>query len=320
MKIKKHFILAVAVACFVCTSPSEAYRLRLQWIPQTQFAGYYMAAEKGFYKEAGVDVVIMPVNPKIKCLHDVMYKKGDFETAWLASGITMRSNSPKKIVLIAQFFQKPALMLVARKSSKINEIRDFSGRRLGVWSGVFSVLPRALLIKNRDRGVHSVKMIPQGFTIKPFLNGEIDVASAMRYNEYKQILDAGISEKDLKIFDFSELGMNLPEDGLYVRENFLKNNPEICRKVVAATVKGWKYAFAHKNETVSLITEIAGKNDHKTTKNKQRWMLDVVESLIDPNNTALKKDDFERAADMLRTLKMIRKIPSYEKFFKNVMK
>ncbi len=108
--------------------------------------------------------------------------------------------------------------------------------------------------------------------------------------------------------------MNLPEDGLYVREKFLKKNPEICKKVIAATVKGWKYAFAHKHETVSLITKIAGKTEHKTSEPRQKWMLDVVEALIDPTSTALKKDDFERAADMLKSLRMIRKVPSYKEF------
>jgi NitT/TauT family transport system substrate-binding protein len=276
-----------------------------------------MAAEKGFYKEAGADIEVKPADPQIKGFHDILFRKGDFETGWLASGIIMRANVPhKKLVLIAQYFQKPALMLVAKKSSGIGDVRDFRGKTLGVWDGVFSVVPRALVKKHN---IHGVKIVSQGFTVEPFLTGKIDIASAMRYNEYKQILD-GLKNDPLIIFDFAELGINLPEDGLYVREDFLDENPAVCRKVVEATLKGWQYAFSHKDETVALITEIANKTEYKTTPETQRWMLDVVEELIDMNQISLKKEDFERAADMLKSLKMIRTVPSYEEFYRNPAK
>jgi len=312
---KKSMVFTAGIVLFF-TSMASAYTVRLQWLPQTQFAGYYMAAEKGFYKEAGVDVEIKPIDPDVGSLRDLLYKGGDFETGWLSSGIIMKANSSKHPVLIAQFFRRPAFMLLAKKSSGIKTIRDFSGHSLGVWDGVFSVVPRSLIKKHNIPGV---KIIPQGFTMESFLNGKIDIASAMRYNEYYQLLESGLKESDLIIFDFAELGINLPEDGLYVREDFLKANPEICKKVVAATIKGWRYAFEHKEETVRYITEIANRTTFKTTPEKQGWMLYVVEKLIDPENTVLKKDDFESAADMLKSLKMIREVPSYKDFYRNVM-
>jgi len=315
---KIHSILTVLGAVLVFVSPAPAsYTIRLQWVPQTQFAGYYMAAEKGFYKKAGVDVDIKPVDPKSKGLTGLLLKKNDFETAWLASGIIMRANYPKKLVLIAQFFQKPALMLVTKKSSGIQSVRDFRGHTLGVWDGVFSILPRALIKKHT---VHGVKIVSQGFTVGPFIKGSIDIASAMRYNEYEQILKAGIKKDELTVFDFSKLGMNLPEDGLYVREKFVEKHPIVCRKVVKATLQGWQYAFEHKDETVAHITKIANQTEFKTTTEKQRWMLDVVEDLIDLNGTALKEADFDSAVNMLKSLKMIRKIPEYKVFFQNMMK
>lgn len=317
MKTSIRIIFAAMGLILLTISPADAYTIRLQWLPQTQFAGYYMAAEKGFYKEAGADIEVKPADPQIKGFHDILFRKGDFETGWLASGIIMRANVPhKKLVLIAQYFQRPALMLVAKKSSGIEDVRDFRGKTLGVWDGVFSVVPRALVKKHN---IHGVKIVSQGFTVEPFLTGKIDIASAMRYNEYKQILD-GLKNDPLIIFDFAELGINLPEDGLYVREDFLDENPAVCRKVVEATLKGWQYAFSHKDETVALITEIANKTEYKTTPETQRWMLDVVEELIDMNQISLKKEDFERAADMLKSLKMIRTVPSYEEFYRNPAK
>ncbi len=315
---KIHSILIVLGAVLLFVSLSEAsYMIRLQWVPQTQFAGYYMAAEKGFYQEVGIDADVRPADPKFKGLLGLLFKKNDFETAWLASGLIMRSNHPRKLVLIAQFFQKPALMLVAKKSSGIKSVRDFRGRTLGVWDGVFSILPRALIKKHT---VHRVNIVSQGFTVEPFVKGDIDIASAMRYNEYKQILDAGIKEDELTVFDFSKLGMNLPEDGLYVREKFAEKHPDVCRKVVEATLKGWKYALEHKDETVAHITKIVNQTEFRTTTGKQRWMLDVVGNLIDLNTTVLKKADFDRTANMLKSLKMIRERPAYSVFFRDVMK
>lgn len=312
---KKRMVFTAGIVLFF-TSLASAYTIRLQWLPQTQFAGYYMAAEKGFYKEAGLDVDIKSIDPDVGSLRDLLYKGGDFETAWLSSGIIMKANSSKHPVLIAQFFQKPAFMLVAKKSSGIKTVRDFSGHSLGVWDGVFSVIPRVLIKKHNIPGI---KIIPQGFTMESFLNGKIDIASAMRYNEYYQLMETGLKEDDLTVFDFAQLGISLPEDGLYVREDFLKANSEICKKVVAATLKGWRYAFENKEETVRYITDIANRTPFKTTPQKQGWMLYVVEKLMEPENISLKKEDFEGAADMLKSLKMIREKPSYESFYRNVM-
>lgn len=320
MKRTHIILMAMTMAMILCcVSASEAkYRIRLQWLPQTQFAGYYMAAEKGFYQEEGVDVEIRPVDPKIRAFHDILYRNGHFETAWLASGILMANASAKKeIVLIAQFFQKSAFMLVTRRSGGIRTISDFRNRSIGVWDGVFSILPRALIKKHN---IHGMKLIPQGFTMDGFLNGEIEIASAMRYNEYNQILESGIREEELLTFNFSDLGMNLPEDGLYVRRDFLERSPEVCQKVVSATIRGWQYAFAHKEETIRHITALANQTEHKTTEDKQGWMLYVVEKLMDADNTVLKEADFENTAGLLKSLKMVRNVPSYNAFYKNVMK
>ncbi len=317
--MKKINIVLMAMTMILCSvSASEAkYRIRLQWLPQTQFAGYYMAAEKGFYQADGVDVEIRPVDPNLRAFHDILYRKGHFETGWLASGIIMAKASTKKeIVLIAQFFQKSAFMLVTKRSSGIRTVSDFRGRTIGVWDGVLSTIPRALIKKHK---IHGVKLLPQGFTMDAFLNGEIEIASAMRYNEYNQILESGIKEEELLTFNFSELGMNLPEDGLYVRRDFLEKSPEVCKKVVSATLRGWQYAFEHKEETIRHITAIANQTEHKTTEDKQAWMLYVVEKLMDLDSTLLKKEDFENTVGMLKSLKMIREVHAYKEFYRNVL-
>lgn len=305
-------ILSIVFAIFFCTS-ANAFNLRLQWTPQTQFAGYYMAAEKGFYKDMGLDIKIEPGGPGIFSIQEIADKKTDFATSWLVSAIRMRANGVK-LIHIGQIFQKSALMLIAKKSRGIDSIQKFPGHTLGVWPGDFQLLPKALLRKNRIR---DVKVINQDFSMEPFIKGEIDIASAMRYNEYHQVLESGIKPDELIIFDYAQLGMNLPEDGIYVHEEFFKQNTEICKNFVQASFKGWKYAFEHKDETVRFITDIANKTPFKTTEKKQLIMLDEVEKLIEINNSTLKEKDFQTAHEILQTSRIIKKEVTFKEFTGN---
>lgn len=334
-------MLCVFVLAGFCHSAS-AYTLRLQWVPQTQFAGYYMAKEKGFYDEQGIELDVLPAEPGMTSLRELLSGGSDFATAWLLSSLILRANG-EKLVQIGQFFQKPALMLVAKKESGIKSVQDFPGHVIGVWEGEFQVPPKALIRKYRLR---DVKVVPQGYTMTPFLEGKVDIASAMRYNEYFQLMEDGMDESGIIVFDYVKLGLNMPEDGIYVRETFYETHKEVCRKFIRASVKGWKYAFSHKEETVSLITAIANQTEYKTTAQKQKWMLDVVEGLMEkkpmdkpvandsasrvsqkqekpdpagcPWNIALKKEDFERAVQVLKDIRMIQSLPVYGNFFKDI--
>lgn len=291
-------------------STSFALTLRPQWAPQCQFAGYYMAVEKGFYKEAGIDLTIKDGGPGITGLQEVNERKTDFATSWLISALRMRAKG-QKIVLIGQFFQKPALMLLAHKSANIHSPEQFQGHTLGVWPGDFQIPPKALI---RKLHLKDVNITNQPFDVTPFINGEIDIASAMRYNEYHQVLDAGIPAEELTIFNFSDFGMNLPEDGIYVHEDFLASHPEKCRKMIQASIKGWQYAFAHKEETIALITSLANKTSFKTSASKQKSMLEEIEKLMDLNNTSLSQEDFQTAVNELQRTKMIRKGIQFKSF------
>ena len=307
-KIMKGLITILIV--FFFAAPSIAFTLRPQWVPQAQFAGYYMAVEKGFYKNAGINLEIKDGGPQIVGLQEVANGETDFATGWLISALRMRANGAK-LILIDQFIQKPALMLIAKKSSGIDSLDKFSSHSLGVWPADFQVPPKALL---RKYNIRDVRIINQNFTMDDFLNGKIDIASAMRYNEYHQVLEAGVRAKELNIFNYSDMGLNLPEDGVYVHKNFLKKNPEACAKLVEASLKGWKYAFAHKDETVKLMTQLANQTVFKTTESRQRTMLDEMESIIDLNSTKLKKKDFQTALDVLKSTRIIRKDIPYDQF------
>lgn len=299
----------------ILSSVAHAHTLQLQWTPQSQFAGFYMAAEKGFYKQAGIDIKIGVGGPEKASLNELISCRSDFATSWLLSGLQSNAND-RKIVLIGQFFQKPALMLVAKKSSGIDSVDKFRGHTLGIWDREFQVPPKALIRKYK---ILDIRVIEQGFDMDLFLNGSIDIASAMKYNEYYQLLEAGIKEEDLIIFDYAQLGMNVPEDGIYVREDFFHNHPDLCKNFILASMKGWKYAFNHKNETVKIVTKAANASNFKSSTAKQQWMLDVVQQLISLDSVLLKKEDFDTAVDMLKGSRLIDKAPSYDQFFKDVL-
>jgi NitT/TauT family transport system substrate-binding protein len=301
--MKKALLLTLIVVFSICfTFPAWAFTFRPQWVPQAQFAGYYMAAEKGFYEKAGIDVEIKPGGPGKNSLREAASGEIDFASGWLISAMRLHAGG-KELVCIAQVLQRPALLLVAKKSSGIDSVEDFSGHSLGVWPGDFQVPPKALLRKYRIR---DVKIVNQGFTMDAFISGELDIASAMKYNEYNQILAAGVEEKDLVVFNYSDLGMHLPEDGIYVNQDFYSSHPEACRKFVRASMEGWQYAFDNKDETVRLITGIANKTEFKTTEEKQMAMLEEIEQLIDVGDTRLKPEHLETANSVLKSTRIIR--------------
>lgn len=289
---------------------SHGYTFRTQWVPQAQFAGYYMAEKQGFYRDAGLDIEIKSGGPNILALPEAASGEVDFASGFLISALRLRSTG-LSLVHVGQIFQKPAMILIARGESGIRTTADFKGRRLGVWPGDFQIPPKALL---RQQQIYNVTVVQQSFSMEPFLNGEIDIASAMRYNEYHQVLEAGLKPSDLVVFDFAELGMNLPEDGIFVSETFYATHPDDCRNFIEASMAGWRYAFENKAETVRHVTALANRTDFKTTEKKQMIMLETVESLIDIGNAALAPADFETAKAVLAATKMMQKDVTYSQF------
>lgn len=313
--MKKPILTSVLIIIgMTLTMNAHAFSFRPQWVPQTQFAGYYMAAKQGFYKAEGIDLTIKDGGPNVSGLQEINEGKTEFASAWLISAIQMKEKG-QNIVLIGQIFQKPALLLVAKKDSGIESLEDFPGHTLGVWPGHFQVPPKALIRKNRIRGV---EIVQQGFDVKPFVNGELDIASAMRYNEYHQILAEGVQESDLVIFDYSDLEMALPEDGIYVNESFYQANKDACKKFMTATMKGWAYALAHKKETAEYMAGLANATPFKTTADKQLSMLEEVGKLIDLETYKLSTKGFDAAIEALKSTRMISQDVDYTSFVTDI--
>jgi NitT/TauT family transport system substrate-binding protein len=285
-------LLIYFLAVPALASEEKTVRLALQWYPQTQFAGYYMAKEKGMYKEYGLDVEILHGNADSDSLERVLSGKAEFATAFLSSAMT-RWSKEAPLVNVAQIVQRSALMLVTRKDRGIKTIKDLEGARIGTWGGNFQLQPEALFLRENMR----VNFIRQSPSFELFMRGGLDATLAMWYNEYYRLLAYGLNPEEMTTFFFSDLDLNQPEDGIYCLQSTLDKSPETVKSLVQASVEGWQYAFAHPEETVNTLLEIMKEQKVRANRAHQTWMLARMRDIIlmdDPQiNTRLKQVDFD---------------------------
>ncbi len=322
--MKRHLVSLLALCIIMGASVfspqcrAETLTFRPQWAPQSQFAGFYAAAEKGFYAREGIDLEIRGGGPGINALNEVAQGESTFGTGWLISAMKINA-SGKDIVNICQLIQKSALVLVARKDDGIRTVDDLAGKSIGIWPGDFQVPPRTLArMKNIE-----VNFVDQGFSLDAFAQRKMDVCSAMAYNELLVLLDRYFTYEDLTVLSYHDVGMNFPEDGIYVSRSFFENNPDACAAFVRATISGWKYAFANPDEIARLITDKANQTEFKTTFEHQKAMLQAMEGLltfrVGPDGIGdLSKKDFDFVYMVLEHSKQIDKPFSYDDFFRKV--
>jgi NitT/TauT family transport system substrate-binding protein len=288
-----------------------------QWQPQAQFAGYYVAYEKGFYREQGLDVRIMRGGPDRPPSEMLARGRADFGTMFLSTGVIQRARG-EKLVCLAQVVQRSALMLVAKKASGINTPQDINGKKVGLWGEDFQGRARAFF---RKYGLQ-VRVIPQSATLNLFLRGGVDVASAMWYNEYHLLLNTGLDPGELTTFRLADYGFNSPEDGIYCREDRVRDHPEVCRKFVRASLQGWQYAFEHPQEALDIVMKYVNAANVATDRVHQKWMLERMRDIIQPQESdvppgILRQADYQRLSEEFQRDGLIPQIPPFSQFFLN---
>jgi NitT/TauT family transport system substrate-binding protein len=305
----------------VCIFPCSAFCQDLrpvtflpQWTPQAQFAGYYVAIKKGFYQKRGIDLRLLAGGPDSPPADMLIRRKADFTTLFLSDAIKLRAKGVD-IVNVAQIGQRSGFILVARKSSGILSPKDLSGKRVSLWSD-FQIQPLAFFRKYQVQ----VTIIPQTYTINLFLQGGVDAACAMWYNEYHTLLNSGVNADELTTFFFDQHGLNFPEDGMYCLSEMLKPDDRICRDVVGASLEGWRYAFDHPDEAVDIVLAYDREANLGTNRVHQRWMLDRIRdiSVISGRNTpmgSLSPDDFQTVASELKSGGIIDDAPKFNEFY-----
>ena len=299
-------------------SPVQAETLKKvtflpQWFPQAQFAGYYVAWEKGIYRKHGLDVTLLRGGPEKPVCPALIRGEADFGTLFLAEAIQQRSRG-LKLVNVGQIVQRTGFILVAKKSSGILSARDLQGKKVSLWDD-FKVQPLAFFRKNGLK----VRVIPQTYTLNLFLRGGVDVASAMWYNEYHSILSAGLNEDELTTFFFDGQDLNFPEDGIYCLEETWKRDPDAVRRFVQASIEGWRYAFAHPREALDIVMKYVNEAKINTSRTHQKWMFEKIKDLIVTGNRnvpmgTLSETDYRKVAAELQESGLIKRIPPLSEF------
>ncbi len=293
---------------------ADPLTLQLKWVAQAQFAGYYVALDKGYYKEAGLDVTIKPGGPDIAPEQVIAAGGADVIVDWMAAALAAREKG-EPLVNIAQLYQKSALMETCRKDSGIKTPADFKGKTLGVWFGgnEYPLLTwMAKLHYSTDGAKPDVTLLKQGFNVDPILQKQADCIATMTYNEYHQILESGqLKKDDLVTFKVQDQGVGLLEDGLYTTEAEIKDpkKADALARFVKASVKGWDYAAAHEAEAVDIVM----KNDTTgaQTKPHQTTMMEEIAPLLKGGKAVgyLEPADYKRTVDILMENKVLTKEP-----------
>ncbi len=275
--------------------------LQLKWVTQAQFAGYYVAQDQGFYEEEGLNVTIKPGGPDIAPAQVIAGGGADVVLDWMPSALASREKG-LALVNIAQPFKSSGMMLTCRKDAGIESPEDFRGKTLGVWffGNEYPFLSwMSQLGIPTDGGDDGVTVLKQGFNVDPILQGQAACVSTMTYNEYWQIIDAGLTPDDLVVFKYEDQGVATLEDGMYVLEENL-SDPAFEDKMVRfvrASMKGWKWAEENPDEAALIVLD----NDASgaQTEEHQTRMMGEIAKLTAGSNGALDPADFQRTVQSL---------------------
>jgi NitT/TauT family transport system substrate-binding protein len=303
MNMKNKLMGALAALAFgaVSAQAQEDLTLQLKWVTQAQFAGYYVALENGFYKDEGLDVTIKPGGPDVAPTQVLAGGGADVVIDWMPSALAAREKG-LPLVNIAQPFKSSGMMLTCRADSGVKSPADFPGRTLGVWffgnEYPFLSWMSSLNIAT-DGSEGGVTVLKQGFNVDPILQGQADCVSTMTYNEYWQIIDAGLTPEDLVTFKYEDQGVATLEDGLYVLEERLSDaafSDQLVR-FVRASMKGWKWAEENPDAAAMIVLEY-DETGAQTEKHQKRMMREVAK-LTAGSNGALAAADYERTVATL---------------------
>ncbi len=306
-------MLAGALALGATASlAADPVTLQLKWVTQAQFAGYYVAKDKGFYTEEGIDITIKAGGPDVAPEQVIAGGGADVIVDWMGGALAARDKGVG-LVNIAQPFKKSGLLMICPKDGPVQTEADFKGHTLGVWffgnEYPFYAWMNKLGIPT-EGGTDGVNVLKQSFDVEPLIQKQADCISVMTYNELGQAIDAGYTLDKLVVFNYTDMGNDLLEDGLYAMEEKLAD-PAFADKMVRfvrASQKGWQYAIEHPEEAAQIVID----NDESgaQTLDHQLYMMGEVAKLVDATDFKLNLDAYARTEKALLDQKIIATQPS----------
>ena len=317
-------VLLVAAACGAGGTPGGGggltkVRLQLQWVAQAQFAGYYAAVAKGYYKDVGLDVEIKLGGPDIVPQQVVASDGAEFGIAWVPKVLASRE-AGADLVNIAQVFQRSGTLEVSFRDKNITAPEQWKGKKVGTWGfgnepELYAAMRKAGIDPNKASDVTIVK---QPFDMSLLINGEVDAAQAMIYNEYAQVLEqknpktgALYKPEELNVIDFNKVGTAMLQDHIFARESWLakSGNEDIASKFLQASFKGWAFCRDSQKECVDIVLK-AGTTlgtGHMT------WQLNEINALIWPSPAgigAMDKAAWDQTVSISTTYQILKGNPA----------
>ncbi|GAA4225395.1 NitT/TauT family transport system substrate-binding protein [Sagittula marina] len=299
------FALTTASALALMASQALAaddVTLQLKWVTQAQFAGYYVALENGYYDEADLNVTIMPGGPDIAPTQVIAGGGADVIVEWMPAALAARENG-LPLVNIAQPYKDSGMMLTCWGDVGIDGPDSLANRTLGVWffgnEYPFLSWMSALGIATDGKAEGSVEVLKQGFNVDPLLQRQADCISTMTYNEYGQVLDAGVSEDELITFKYQDQGVATMEDGLYVLEENLEDEAFVDKmaRFVDASMQGWKWAEENPEEAAMIVLDYD--ETGAQSEAHQIRMMGEVAKLTAGSDGSLDEADYQRTVETL---------------------
>ena len=281
---------AILSLCGISGIKAQKIVFTPQWTAQAQFAGYYVAQEKGFYREAGVEVEIVHPSVTQSAMTRMFNKTSQATTLQLCQAMEL-ADSGTELVNILQTSMNNAMVIVsARGKDPLKQ----KGERVGIWSVGFGQLAICMSIKE---GL-DYDWVRFSTNVNLFVSGALDATLAMSYNEYYQLLQAGMELTDENVYRFCDHGYNVQEDGLYVTLDYYRKHKDQMRRFAQASRRGWEWAANHQEETLDIVMKYVKSNRVASNRIMQRLMLkEVLRLQIDRES---KKREFRLRPDMVK--------------------
>jgi NitT/TauT family transport system substrate-binding protein len=326
------FAFAACSGGTASTAPSAAsssetldeVRLQLQWAPQAQFAGYFAAQEQGYYEANGLKVTFVAGGPDVIPQAVGSNANGpEFTISWVPKVLEAREGTPASdLVNIAQVFQRSGTLSVSWKESNITKPEDFKGKKVGAWGfGNEFEVTAAAKKAGLAEGTDYTKVV-QEFNMALLLSKEIDVAEAMIYNEYAQVLEAKNPETgelnkptDFNVINYNDVGTAMLQDALFARASWLAEagHEDVATRFLKASFQGWIYCRTHAADCVQYTVN-AGST---LGAGHQAWMMNEINPLIWPSPNGIGVMDpaeWQQSVDVALEAGIIKAAPPAEAY------
>ena len=308
-KIRSSYLFFLLLLVCVNALGQEKFIFTPQWTAQAQFAGYYVAQEKGFYKEAGLNVEIVHPSLTQPAMKRIQNKESHATTLQLCQAIEIVDGGID-LVNILQTSMNNSMVIVSRRG--VNPLTQ-KGERIGIWSAGFGQL--AICMSKKEH--LDYEWVPFASNVNLFVAGAIDATLAMSYNEYYQLVQTGLPVNEKSVYRFCDHGYNVQEDGLYVTREYYNKHRDEAKKFAQASRRGWEWAAAHPEETLDIVMKYVQESHLITNRVMQKLMLEEVLRLqVDRESGKrefrLRPDMVKRASDLMLESKMLKREVTYD--------